>query len=180
MLSETLINNKLLILEAKRWVGVQEHGGNNRGEIVKMFQRTIGKAVNEPWCMSYIQYCLENVDEWSEALGLKFGPHLLHLHEHCMTVWRETPKECRLEKPIPGCVAIWNYKGNDNGHGSIVESIDRKLLMFYEGNTSDNNKRIIREGDGVRKKRRPFVNSIGNMKLVGFLNPWPEELSLVS
>lgn len=163
--------NQILILEAERWLGVQEHGGNNRGEIVSMFQRAIGRAVNEPWCMSFVQYCCMEVDRWANKLLNQNIENQLNKSEHCMTVWRETPKGCRLSKPVPGCVPIWNFAGTDDGHTGIAKAFDRQIIIDIEGNTSDDSKTIVREGHGVRKKRRP-MRSIGKMNLVGFLDPW--------
>jgi len=56
------ISNRLLIFEATRWLGIQEIGGNNRGQVIRMFQRVIGRAQNEPWCMSFVQYCWHMTD----------------------------------------------------------------------------------------------------------------------
>jgi hypothetical protein len=165
------IKNKLLTLEAKRWLGIQENGGNNKGEIVSVFQKTIGKAENEPWCMSFVQYCLFQTDNWFYELCDSDIPHELFLSEHCLTVWNESPKHCRIEKPIAGSICIWQYRGSSNGHTGIVVDVDKEIIITIEGNTS-NSKKIIREGDGVYLKRRP-LKSIGKMQIKGFLNPWP-------
>jgi len=43
--------HKLLVHEAKRWVRFTESGGDNRGQVVEMFQRAVdGKAQGEAWC----------------------------------------------------------------------------------------------------------------------------------
>ncbi len=166
------IRNQLLVAESLRWVGIQEVGGNNRGQMVRIFQKHLGGAHNEPWCMSYVQYCCYWADKYAELTGHTGLPHKLYKSEHCMTVWNKTPRECRIDIPFPGCVPIWNYEGTTSGHTGALVGIDRQIILTAEGNTSDGVRRIVREGDGVYKKRRP-MKTIGKMKLVGFLNPWP-------
>ena len=160
----------MLVLEAKRWIGVTERGGNNRGEMVEMFQKAIGRAINEPWCMSFVQFCCQWPDYF---VGGKLN--VLHKSEHCFSVWMNTKKTARVVEPFPGCVAIWQYQGTTNGHTGIVESygVDdkRAYIISIEGNTSDSEK-IVREGDGVFLKKR-FLKTTGKMRLKGFLNPWP-------
>jgi len=170
---KTLMHHQILIHEATRWLGVQEHGGNNRGQIVEMFQRTIGRAVREPWCMSFVQYCLEKADELYSLVQNDDDEHWIHGSEHCMSVWRTTDLECRIKEPRPGLIAIWRHKGTDNGHTGIVVDVDGSIITTIEGNTGTDDKTVVREGDGVRRKRRP-LRSIGSMYLVGFLDPWPE------
>lgn len=42
-----------LILEARRWVGTTEVGGNNKGQLVEMWQKSVDKvAQGEPWCFT--------------------------------------------------------------------------------------------------------------------------------
>ena len=158
-------------MEAERWLGAQEIGGNNRGQIIRMFQRAVGKAEDEPWCMSFVQYCCNKIDQIYKIVRKANDINKLYQSEHCLTVWNKTPHICRQD-PAPGTIAIWNYKGGSAGHAGIVVEVDGEIIRTIEGNTSDNTKRIVREGDGVYRKRRP-INSISNMQLKGFLDPWP-------
>ena len=88
-----------------------------------------------------------------------------------MTVWNNTIPECRCSA-IPGSIIIWNYDGTDNGHVGIVVKVSGRIVETIEGNTGDQ-RRIIREGDGVYRRKR-FLDHLGNkMKLIGYLNPWP-------
>lgn len=165
--------NKLLMIEAQRWLGIQEIGGNNRGQVIRMFQRTIGKAQNEPWCMSFVQYCCCMVDTVYAILQERqVITHQLYPSELCSRVWERTSKSCRLEAPEPGCVVIWQYHATSAGHTGIVTHVDKSIITTVEGNTGDLTKRVVREGDGVFRKRRP-LKTIGRMEIIGFLNPWP-------
>ena len=61
---------RLLIFEARRWVGMTEIGGNNRGQVVEMFQRAVdGKASGEPWCAAFVFFCVGMVESMAAALG---------------------------------------------------------------------------------------------------------------
>ncbi len=156
------------IIEGGRWVGVQETGGNNKGQLVSIFQRHIGGAHGEPWCMSFVQYCAYWVDQYFTE-----SKHRLFPSEHCMTVWRNSPSVCRLTGPMEGSVVIWNYEGTDNGHTGIVRRLDGNHIYTIEGNTGDSSA-VVREGDGVFVKRRLLQRSSkSKMQIVGFLNPWP-------
>ena len=54
MADAVAIKERLLIHEAKRWVGVTEVGGNNRGQVVEIFQKAVGGVANgQPWCMDF-------------------------------------------------------------------------------------------------------------------------------
>lgn len=165
---QTQIKNRLLALEAERWLGIQEEGGNNRGQIVRLFQSHMGGSSGAPWCMSFVQYCCHWVDRIGEIIGL-MEPSRLHKSDHCMTVWNNTPNRSQL--PFIGSVVIWNVQGTSSGHTGIVVGIDQKIITTIEGNTTDSSSRIVSEGDGVYKKRRP-LESIGSLKLMGFLSPW--------
>lgn len=166
----------LLILEARRWVGVKE-AGDNSGEMVTMFQNWDDSPDHVPWCMAFVQYCLKQVDSAYAEINTSATKHKLKKGEHCMTVWEKSPQNCRSNKPQKGYVAIWQYykdgKPTPSGHTGIVTGIDNTHGVFstIEGNTSDSAS-VDREGDGVFAKIRSLTPQ-GNMKLVGFLNPWP-------
>ena len=141
------------------------------GEMVSMFQRTIGRAVGEPWCMSFAQYCLI----WPDKM-CKGNRHLIVESEHCMTVFRETDVVCHIKEPMKGVIAIWNKTGTDSGHTGLVETYGHDqgdaYIITIEGNTSDDDK-VVREGDGVFRKKRFYNKAKAKMQLMGFLNPWP-------
>lgn len=142
--------NRLLIEEAKRWVGVNEEG-NNRGKDIEMFQRAVdGKAQNESWCLSFIQYCVKEVGEQVDD-----PVTCLYPTEHVMTLWNNTPKEARLEQPELGCLILWQHMKDNgptiNGHVGIVidtSYMDIGIVKTIEGNTSPGSG-VEREGDGV-------------------------------
>lgn len=172
------IKERLLIHEAKRWVGVTEVGGNNRGQLVEIFQKAVdGIACGEPWCMGFAQYCISAVDR---AYAAGFGEpdsctrSLIHRSEHCLTVWNRS-KELQLDKPKPGALCIWQKykdgKPTSQGHVGVVVGVnDDGTILTVEGNTSAGDG-VQREGDGVWLKRRKLTTD-GSMRVKGFLRVW--------
>lgn len=169
-----------LRFEAKRWIGTIEKGGDNRGEMVEMFQRAVdGKASREPWCMCFVQYCIQMVDA---SLDNKYNQTLRHKRalfpsEHCMTTFHKSNSLLRINKPIEGCLILWRYYKADgtkteSGHVEIVTNlIDDQYVETVGGNTSDSSG-VEREGDGVFQKKRDFTDKVGKMRVEGFLLPW--------
>lgn len=167
-----LHKEQLLIHEAKRWVGITEHGGNNRGQLVQLFQKSTGGLANgEPWCMAFIQFCIQAVDSLvSDCLeGSEKSP--LFKSEHCLTVWNKS-QALKIETPRPGILCIWQHGQTAAGHVGIVVDVNAdSSIMTVEGNTSSANADNQREGDGVWLKRRR-LDSSGDLRFKGFLRVW--------
>lgn len=164
-----------LIKLATSFVGVHEEGGNNSGPVVEMFQRVIGKAEKEPWCCSFVMYCVKEIDAKTKAKTVLFPT------ESSQMLWIKTPKIARIERPVAGAVIVWTkYKGEQPtgfGHVGIVrEVLDKEWMLTVEGNTApdSNDSTIVRDGDGVYMKRRRIVQNVGTMRTCGFLLPWAD------
>ena len=158
-------NARLLFgLAAESCVGIRETGGNNNGPMVRLLQKTIGGAVKEPWCMSFVQSCLA----YAEAKTGEKSPVIAS--EHCQTVWTETPRSQRVKTaPLKYAIVIWAYEGTSSGHtGVVVESFYPKKFHSVEGNTGDDGGR---DGDCVTYKKRDWVRS-GKLRVLGFLKPF--------
>lgn len=149
---------------ARSYVGVREQG-TNRGREVEMFQRAIGGADGEPWCMSFAQFCLQKA-----GAETKVDPKVFR-SEHCLTVWNKSPKSQQLSKPEPGSLVIWRHGNSSSGHVGIVEKVHADgTFTTIEGNTSSGSG-VNREGDGVYRRKRD-MNGAGSMRVVGFLKPF--------
>lgn len=156
--------NKKLVEIAKKYIGVKEFGGDNKGKQVEEFQKAVdGKAQGEAWCMAFVQFCIKAVEK--EGQGLI--PSEIFRSEHCMTVWNKTPKELRLKEPQVGCLVIWQFANGASGHVGIVTEVTSTGINTIEGNTG-NGAGIVREGDGVYARKRTKTGS-SSMKVVGFL-----------
>ena len=164
---------KLLIREVRRWVGVAEMTHND-GEFIRMFQKWVDHvAVLEPWCMSFVQFCVGQTDvTWQEVFG-EGTPNCMYSSEGCLKVWNETPKMCRSSLPGAGLVVIWQHDNSWRGHTGVCVSgldADSGLFQTVEGNT-DGDDILNCEGVGVYMRSRS-INGDGSMKVKGFLNPW--------
>lgn len=170
---------KMLVAEAERWIGIKEGPKDNSGQMVERFQKAVdGKAVGEPWCMSFAQFCIKAVDELCERTEI---PSLsdrspLIKTEHCMTLWNKTPAHLRSNKPKAGYLVIWQKRNQhgrptSQGHvGIVTEVINATTFRTVEGNTGGGHG-VNRDGDGVFPKLRS-VNGAGSMFVKGFIKVW--------
>lgn len=159
-------------LAAQACNGIREKGGNNRGPLVELLQRTIGTADGEAWCMAFVQSMIGYAE-------VKTGrASQIIASEHCLTVWNDSPKACRVKEcPAPGAIVVWRHGKTTSGHTGVVLGCSGKgaELRTVEGNTEGGRGyggEIVREGGGVYLNARPW-GGVGSMKLVGFLIPFP-------
>lgn len=167
-----LTKQKHLCFEAMRWVGVTEKGGNNKGEVISMFQKTVDKVASaEPWCLCFAMYCIVMVDRACVYFYDDLDYSKIFKTEHCLTAWRKTSDELKTQESEPGTIVLWRKKGSTSGHaGIVIEVHDDGTFTTVEGNTSSTVTGSQREGDGVFMKRRS--KSFGNFEILGFIKPW--------
>jgi hypothetical protein len=148
---------------ASQFDGVRESGGNNRGTLVERFQRAVdGKAEGEPWCLAFVMYCLDQVDELAGSHA-----HLLPRTEATQLLWNSARAELKTDGPEVGAIIVWR-SGPGRGHCGIVTGIVGGNVETIEGNTGGGDQR---DGDGVFRKRR-INGQIPGMQLLGYLRPW--------
>lgn len=168
--AQLAIRNKearnLFIYAAEACVGIKEEGGNNKGLYVVEVQKTSdNRASSEAWCMAAVQTWIAYVER---KLGVK-SP--IYNSEHCMTTFRNTPKEHRVKRiPAPGAITIWKNGSSDSGHTGIVLDFQGNLKNFesLEGNTGSSS---MRDGDGIYVKQRSKVKN-GSLVVQGYLIPF--------
>lgn len=165
-LAQLAIKNKdartLFRLAAECCVGIKETS-HNAGPLVELIQETVGSAVKEPWCMSFVQTCLAYAEK---KTGIK-SP--VFASEHCLTVWAKTPKTSRVKQvPAPGAIIIWQHGTSQAGHTGLVLGWMSSTMDTVEGNTGSQS---MREGDGVFFRNRS-TKATGKMKVIGFLKPF--------
>jgi len=178
-MNEELIKNNILTFMAYNFVGIKEDK-NNTGQMIERFQKAVdGKAVGEPWCMSFVQYLIDFTDNMYDAIMMSSSENrsLIYKTEHCMTCFNKTDKMQRLLLPDTGALILWSYykngKETGSGHvGIIVDVLDNHVVKTVEGNTSDPDNKIVREGEGVYLKTRDLRYDYGSMRLKGMLRVW--------
>lgn len=162
----------LLIQAALACEGVMEEGGDNRGRMVEAFQATIGGAVKESWCLSFIQAVVAYVED---RMGVRCS---LPLTEHVATLWDKTPKTLRHqapEKAKPGDLILWVYMGERDGkrvrtslgHVGLIIETNYGQFRTVEGNTTPTGA-VEREGNGVAVKLPGWRGSY-NRPIQGFV-----------
>jgi hypothetical protein len=167
----------LLVGLAKCFAGsnIREHGGPNKGEFVEWFQTAVdGKASGEPWCLGFVQRCLQIVDAQMAEAG-EHGKTCLRQTEWTIGLYQQAPSGSELDNPESGCIVVWehseNGKATGKGHVGIVVGVNPDgTFQTVEGNTSAG-VGIQREGDGVYLRTRKR-DSAGDMRILGFLTPW--------
>lgn len=172
-MAQEAIKNKdarLLFIEAaKSCVGIREEGGNNKGPLVELIQKTIGDANREAWCMAFQQSMLAYVET-------KIGIYSrLFASEHCLTVWAKSSEDCRVKYfPLPGAIVIWRHGQTTNGHTGVFLEADGDQMLCVEGNSNrglDADGTIIADGGGVYLTKRSMKKN-GDMTVTGYLKPF--------
>lgn len=161
----------LLVNEATRWVDIHEIGGNNRGQVVEIFQSACAIPKGSPWCMAFVQYCITRIDEIGVILGSDLPPSAMATGANCGAVWNMTPDQLKTGAPGTGTVVVWKNMATGMGHTGIVTASYGDTFCTIEGNTSPG-EGINRDGDGVYRKIHSLGNAGSSLTLIGFIKPW--------
>lgn len=173
-----VFKKKALLIEASRWLGFTERGGNNLGEIISMFQSCVdGRASGESWCAGFVQYCLHWSDRSSNAFACVEANNEIYPTESTQQMWLESPHHCWRHAPEPGLLAVWQRRDDPKkGHVGIVETTESNEFFTIEGNTQEETvlASVTKvKSDGVYRRRRNRMTKTGPLILLGFLEPWP-------
>lgn len=155
-------------------LGIQEHGGNNKGTEVGYVQGTTGEYTEggngDAWCEDYGQ-CGVAI---CEDIFQKESP--VPASAHCMTVLKGAMKIEGLVTMTPefGTQALAKHGSGDElsgpGHAMpVVEILSEKNMLTSEGNTSIKD---MRDGDGSGIKTRNIWKN-GDLYTKGFVRVYP-------
>ncbi len=124
--------------------------GSNYGGDVTLICNSCGFSYGIYWCLAALSYA------WKETFN---SAPLGAMHVHCSTFWNEAVvRDCSFPKldyePMPGDIAIYNYKGGlkssgrlaGAGHAAAVVRVDHDGSRFnaLEGNVGNRFKHSIR------------------------------------
>jgi hypothetical protein len=124
----------------KKYVGKREEG-NNAGEMVKGFLKSVGLGAGNPWCMAFVYAIFE---EFCKSKGLVTP---LYKTGAVLNFWNESkkksPDSCidaksALADPSlvkPGQIFIKSRTGG--GHTGIVIKVEGDSFVSIDGNSSD-------------------------------------------
>ncbi len=162
----------------KGFVGTTEHGGNNAGEQVERFQKSVGISKGDPWCAAFQRHCFEKS---AGFLGLTL-PGSFPDSGYCpdYQAWAKRNDKWLAAKtvkagddlPRPGDLALFYFAAKGRvAHIGLVTSVNptTKTFTTIEGNTSDDSG-VDRDGDGVFTKRRTLsmLGTLGGFVKVDF------------
>jgi hypothetical protein len=124
----------------KKYVGKREEG-NNSGEMVKGFLKSVGLGTGNPWCMAFVYAIFE---EFCKGKGLATP---LYKTGAVLNFWNESkkksPDSCIDAKAAvsdpslvkPGQIFIKTRSGG--GHTGIVVKVEGDSFVSVDGNSSD-------------------------------------------
>lgn len=154
---------------ARKFIGAIETRPNG-GPMVEMFQRAVdGTASGEPWCVGFVWFCVQAVDDLAVLLNGGAQNSRLHRTEWTIDLFEKSPHQ--YDDPAIGRVVVWQNEVNENrGHCGIVVDFVGDSIVTIEANTSAASG-DQRDGDGVWLKKRPG-GKIPGFKRLGYLGPW--------
>lgn len=152
---------------AEKYVGVKETSRNQSPEISKFWESTwypTGDENREPWCCSFVVYCIQEADHLSESINLRYPPKMPSVAGFIR--WASKPengcqifewdKHSQIMIPQRGDIVTFEFKSGN--HIGIVgsspysrPSTGSSYVKTIEGNTGSDGGR---DGDGVYYKER--------------------------
>lgn len=141
-------------LAARSQIGVEEHGGNNRGKEVEAYLASTGLGGGYPWCAAFTTWCLKNAG-WDGSLP-RYPAYVPSWEAWASSNGFVVP----FAKARKGDFVTYQFDSDaESDHIGIVTRRTPSMVYAIEGNTSNNN---WADGDGVFERERPrrFVAKI--------------------
>ena len=136
-------------------VGVTELTGKNDGKEVEAYLRSVGLARGNPYCAAIVYWIGQEA-----ARGTERKPPYPKTGWSPSMVSSPTWKRGKGRDPQPAdTFGIYFHSKKRVAHTGLIEQIDGDYLITIEGNTSSRaaiGSASDREGEGVRRKRRPI------------------------
>lgn len=128
---------------ARTQLNVREKTGNNDGEAVESYLRSVNLGKGYAWCAAFVYWCYKQA---AEQLDME---NPLAKTAGVMDHWRKAENK-RVLIPQKGDIFIMDFGGGKGHTGFVLEVVGNKIFTL-EGNTNDGGSR---EGDGVYKRSR--------------------------
>lgn len=145
--------------------GIREVGSNG-GKWVEMIQYTVALSKGDAWCMAACQAAVRFV----ELYAGKTSP--LAVGGHCLTVFKQS-ENCRVTVPEEGDLIVYQHGDTNSGHVEGIIEIYKGLFAFTMGGNTSSGPGVVSEGDGEYFRMRTLRGPTGNMKIYGYLRPFP-------
>lgn len=135
-----------------------EVGGNNRGEQVEAFLRSVKASPGDPWCAAFVVHCLVKAAGFIDETLPKDFP--ISAYTPDFKNWAKSkdlwiPAANAIEKGATGDLVCFYFEAKGRiGHIGGVTGKTANNLLTVEGNTGPTKgKEVERDGDGVYEKQ---------------------------
>lgn len=116
---------------ARKYVGVVEKG-NNAGEPVETFLRSVGLGKGNPWCAAFVYFCLREAGATFPAVRSGLARSYRVKESHTAAEILKGTYEVQV-----GDLLIWGYDRGYSGHiGIVIAVLGPNRFRMIEGNTS--------------------------------------------
>ena len=165
--SYTLVGNDghTVRVIARKYIGVTEKGGNNKGFTDKGLQAEMAERGWRPgyaWCSFFVKTVLDLADIPNTVTG--YSPSSYNHDDVIFTNGRFKTKDYNSDDVLVMSLSYSKFRNSrfkGIGHTGIVERVKEKSVVTIEGNTTDAGTRDTRTGkDGVYRKVRPLSKNI--------------------
>lgn len=118
---------------AKRYLGVYEDQGSNRGKVIAQFQLFIGRWVlGQPWCAAFASFCL-----FTAAKELGVTPEF-EKTASSSAIYRWAKRTGNLlPKPTDGCIGLVIGGPTGHEHTCLVHTVEGDTVLSVDGNISN-------------------------------------------
>jgi hypothetical protein len=148
--------------------GIRERTGKNDGTEVEMLQYTVGLKKGDAWCMAAAQTACRFVELW---LGITSE---MYVSGHCLTTYKNS-KSCQVASPEEGDLIIYQHGDTTSGHVEGIQELGfRSLYAYTMGGNTSSGPGVNSDGDGVYYRMRSLRGQTGDMKIYGYLRPFPK------
>ncbi len=150
LLSSTVSSQKHLQI-AQTYIGIQEATGNNDGEPVETFLRSVGRNKGDAWCAAFVSYCLTVAN--AKHPTVRSG--LARSFKRSKGIIRAIDVLRGVKKVDKGFIVGWEKGETISGHiGFVFTKWNKQFGTTIEGNTSSGSKGNQSDGDGVYIRSR--------------------------
>ena len=122
---------------------------------------------------TYTPYCAGFVISMLKEAGFE---NKVFQSASSLAIWNKTPKQLRVSKAYKGCLFVWDFGGGRGHIGFCDNVLPNDKMTTIEGNTTNPKiptSETERNGGWVVARERSYkIGMIGNIKLLGFIDPY--------
>lgn len=153
-------------------IGIKEIGGNNRGNEIYKYQKSVGIRQGDPYCYAGQYWSFTVARRSGELIPLARTGLASAAFNYCKK--NSVPKNEMTSqniKPQKGDIVFWKYSNSVFGHVErIIEVKSAGWITTVAFNVLGSKQQgSVRDGGEVGKKNRNYAYPLGRMGLLGFI-----------